>query len=281
MPGWINNMKKFCIICNHSKDPQNDITRHISSYLRGKGAVCTVSESDLDLDRNAECVLVLGGDGTLLRAAKRAVNWSVPLIGINLGTLGYLAEIDRQSIFSALDSLLEDHFTIETRMMLSGTIYHRGEPVYSDIALNDIIISREGNPRIINLKNYVNDQYLTAYQADAIIISTPTGSTGYSLSAGGPIVSPTARLLLMTPLAPHTLNARSIIFSENDRIKVEIGPGREVQPERARVDFDGSVGYQVETGDEIVVTQSSAGTQIIKIRQESFLETLRRKLSDN
>lgn len=274
-------MRNFCIIRNSTKDPKDVVTKEIVAYLQKKGAVCTIADNDSDLDETAECILVLGGDGTMLRAAKRAVGRQIPLIGINLGTLGYLAEIDRERLIPALDSLILDEFTVESRMMLTGIIYHEGKPVYSDIALNDIAISREGNPRVINFKNYVNDLYLTDYQADAIIISTPTGSTGYSLSAGGPIVSPTARLLLMTPLAPHTLNARSIIFAANDRIKVKIGEGRVVQPEKARVDFDGSVGYQVVTGDEIVVTRSVSQTKIIKIKQESFLETLRRKLSDN
>ncbi|MDO4477779.1 MAG: NAD(+)/NADH kinase [Lachnospiraceae bacterium] len=274
-------MKNFCIIRNITKDPLDDMTSRIRFYLENKGATCYVCEEEDPITPETECGLVLGGDGTLLRAAKKALSADIPLIGINLGTLGYLAEVDRLGVYEALDSLLNDEYTLEKRMMLTGSIFHEGREVYTDVALNDIVISRDGSPRIILFENYVNGAFLTNYQADAMIISTPTGSTGYALSAGSPIVSPRADLILMTPLAPHTLNARSIIFPDTDEIRVRIGAGRVVHPERAMVDFDGSVGFRVETGDEIVIRRAKASTKIIKIKQESFLETLRRKLGNN
>lgn len=274
-------MKRFCIVRNEQKDPGGQTAARIIRYLtdKGCGVSCVTDEEDIDI--GAECILVLGGDGTLLRASKKALKPQIPLLGINLGTLGYLAEVDRDGIQPALDRLLDNDYTLEKRMMLSGVINHGGKRVFKDLALNDIVISREGAPRVIRYNNYVNGEFLNMYQADAIILSTATGSTGYSLSAGGPIVSPTARMIMMTPLAPHTINARSIIFPESDRLMVEIGKSRTDRPERARVDFDGGIGYQVETGDTIEVKKASSCTHIIKIRQISFLEVLRNKFSSD
>ena len=147
----------------------------------------------------------------------------IPLLGINLGNLGFLAEVNQTSLYSALDQLMADDYEVEERMMLEGRVYRGRKLIGQDIALNDIVIGRDGHLRVVRFKNYVNDVYLNSYNADGIIISTPTGSTGYSLSAGGPIVSPNAAMTIMTPIAPHTLNTRSIIFPAQDVITVEIG----------------------------------------------------------
>ena len=273
-------MRNFCIVRNTDKDPDGAFTRKIANYLKKKERICTITEDGKDIPDYTDCLIVLGGDGTLLRAAGRVVDRQIPLLGVNLGTLGYLAEVNRDSILPALDKVMENDFVIERRMMLSGTIYHEGSKVCSGVALNDIVITRQGPPRILRFKNYVNHEFLNSYQADGIIISTATGSTGYSLSAGGPIVSPEAELLILTPLAPHTINTRSIIFPKGDEIMVEIGPGRTTQPEAATVNFDGEGDRKVETGDTIVVKKSRKDTKIIKISNLSFLEVLRKKMRD-
>ena len=228
-----------------------------------------------------ECIIVLGGDGTLLQAARDVVDLEIPLFGINMGTLGYLAEIDQYSIYPELDRLMSDRFTIEKRMMLFGTLIHEGQAENSDIALNDIVISREGSLRVVRFNNYVNDTYLNTYKADGIIISTPTGSTGYSLSAGGPIISPAASMILMTPLAPHTLNTRSIVFAPEDVIEVELGEGKEGGIEKGMAYFDGAAAMPMVTGDRIRIEKSTKATRIIKINNISFLETLRKKMRNN
>ena len=156
----------------------------------------------------------------MLQAARDMVNLKIPLIGINLGTLGFLAEVDRQSVYPALDKLIRDEYELEERMMLHGTVYHGEEMAGEDIALNDIVIYRNGHMRIMSLINYVNNEYLNSYTADGIILATPTGSTGYALSVGGPIVSPSAKMTIMTPIAAHTLNTRSIVFPAKDVISV-------------------------------------------------------------
>lgn len=270
-------MDKFYVIANSGKDADGAVSREIADYIRANRRICVLGDEE-PLPEDADCILVLGGDGTLLRAAREMVGHNIPFLGINLGTLGYLAEIDRDSIFPALDKLFADEYSLESRMMLKGTIYRGGKAVYTDVALNDIVMMREGPLRVVQFKNYVNGAFLNEYKADGIIISSATGSTGYSMSAGGPIVSPETSLMMMTPLAPHALNTRSIIFPADDKIMVEIGPGRTEQPEAASASFDGAVSCPMETGDFIEITRAGQKTRLVKINNISFLEVLRTKM---
>ena len=261
-------MDKFYIITNSDKDKDFQITNEIVSYLKKNGKKCQVQQAERKLEgayhytnpelipEGTQCILVLGGDGTLLQAARDVVYRKIPMLGINLGTLGFLA---------ALDKLIADDYEIEERMMLTGTVWHGDKIIGQDIALNDIVIGREGPLRVVRFKNYVNDVYLNSYNADGIIIATPTGSTGYSLSCGGPIVSPNAAMTLMTPIAPHTLNTRSIIFPEEDVITVELGEGRRQVQEQGLASFDGDTEIPIVTGDRIVIQKASASVKILKL----------------
>ncbi len=272
-------MKKFVILRNSDKDKRGNFSKKVGDYLTDKGADCYYSVDGTDIFEDTECVIVLGGDGTLLRAAKKVLDLGIPLIGINLGTLGYLAEVDRRDVYSALDHLLNDTYVIEERMMLHGTVYHNGEIIASDYALNDVVILRQGRLRVVSFMNYINDEYLNSYNADGIILSTATGSTGYSLSCGGPIVSPEVKTILMTPISPHTLIARSIIVQNTDKISVEIGQGHDPGAAEANVSFDGDAYITVSSGDRVVVEQADKSTKIIKINGVSFLEVLRQKMA--
>ena len=241
-----------------------------------------VSPAPALIPEDTQCLLVLGGDGTLLQAARDVVHREIPMLGINLGTLGFLAEIDKTSIYTALDKLFADDYEIEERMMLTGTVWRGDKITGQDVALNDIVISRVGPPlRVIGFNNYVNDGYLNSYNADGIIIATPTGSTGYSLSCGGPIISPNAAMTVMTPIAPHTLNTRSIIFPEDDVITVELGEGRRQIQENGLASFDGDVEVPMSTGDRIVIKKASVSVKILKLNHLSFVEVLRQKMSNN
>lgn len=286
-------MKSFTIITNDVKDKNLEVTGEIEAYLTSHGCSCTVMNTKQrsstgkyhytdasQIPEDTECIIVLGGDGTLLQAARDVVDKNIPLLGINLGTLGYLAEIDRHMVIPALEHLMADACTIESRMMLKGTVYHKGKAIATDLALNDIVIGRDGAFRVINFRSFVNGEYLTSYKADGIIVSTPTGSTGYSLSAGGPIIAPGASLLMMTPLAPHTLNTRSIVLSAKDQICVEIGPGKDGEEENGMVSFDGDTSIRLVTGDRIEIGCADCSTRIVKISNQSFLETLRKKMSN-
>lgn len=282
-------MRTFYVIANSEKDENLAFSYEIADYLTSRGMRCIIREKEQEQEESysqlvpeeVDCILVLGGDGTLLRAARKLADRKIPFLGINLGHLGYLAEIERQNIQMALERLIEDDCTVEERMMLTGNVYADGRPIGQDVALNDIVINRCGNLRVVNYDVYVNDQYLNSFTADGMIVSTPTGSTGYSLSAGGPIVSPTASMLLLTPICPHTLNSRSIIFSGEDRIRIKIGESRRGGCDEACVNFDGDSIFPMRTGDYVEIQRSEAVTRILKINQVSFLEVLRDKLSRN
>lgn len=284
-------MKKFYIVTNKVKDEDLAVTRMIAAYLEGKGKECILQESGMRnegsyhytnaqmIPDDVDCIIVLGGDGTLLQVARDGVERQIPLLGINLGTLGYLAEIDRDSIYPALERLIADEYEIENRMMLRGQVYHGGKLIAEDIALNDIVITRDGRMQIINLNNYVNNVFLNSYKADGIIISTATGSTGYSLSVGGPIISPETSLLMMTPIAPHTLNSRSVILPAEDEITVEIATSKGKGEVGAAVLFDGDTNISLTAGDRVVIRKAKQCTKIVKISNKSFLEVLRQKMN--
>ena len=286
-------MDKFYIITNSAKDKNQEFTNEIVKYLKDHGRQCQVqlaerkkegayhyTNPDL-IPEGTQCLLVLGGDGTLLQAARDVVHREIPMLGINLGTLGFLAEVDRLSVYQALDQIMADDYEIEERMMLTGTVWRGDTIIGRDVALNDIVICREGPLRVVRFKNYVNDVYLNSYNADGIIISTPTGSTGYSLSCGGPIVAPNGAMTLMTPIAPHTLNTRSIIFPAEDVITVELGKGRRQDTEKGLASFDGDTVIPMVTGDRIVIQRASVSSRILKLNHLSFVEVLRQKMHNN
>ena len=286
-------MKHFYVITNMQKDPGLRVGHQIQDYLQKKGVRCTLQEekeyhagesykgyksSNPDkIPEDVDCVLVLGGDGTVLRAARDLVNRHLPLFGVNLGTLGYLAEVNQDHLEEALDHLALDEYFTEEHMMLRGVVYHEGQEVLSDVALNDIVIARSGRIHVIDVKIYVNNRFLNDYRADGIIISTPTGSTGYNLSAGGPIVSPAASLIMITPIAPHTLTARSVILPDTANIKVVIGKRKEPE-EEAEVAFDGDTIAAMTCEDYVVIEKAQSTVQLVKVDQISFLETLRKKM---
>jgi len=286
-------MKCFYLITNSIKDKDLELTNKIAEYLKRQESNCVVQVQNLDksewvynftdvsqIPESVDCIIVLGGDGTLLRAARDVVDKQIPLCGINLGNMGYLAEIDVNSIFPALDCLLNDKYEIEKRMMLAGSIYRGEECLEQNIALNDVVISRKGATCVAHFNIYVNGEFLNAYEADGVIISTPTGSTGYSLSAGGPIIAPSASMLMVTPIAAHSLNSRSIVFSATDEITIEVGKRQSGEVEHSVAAFDGASLTDLATGDCVVIKKSKNDTRIVKISNISFLEVLRNKMSN-
>ena len=276
-------MKNIFLITNKQKDPLGSYTERIKSYLNSHGVnvVCDFYNdvSTTSIPDNTDCALVLGGDGTLLRAARDMINYGIPLLGINLGTLGYLAEIESSNIEMALSQLMAGNFTREERMMLAGTVY--SDPtVIHDVALNDIVIARCGTLQMLKFDIYVNGRFLNGYSADGVIIATPTGSTGYNMSAGGPIVEPAANLIMLTPICPHTLNTRSIILSPEDEIVIDIPTIRGGLSQTLEANFDGTHNMPLKTGDKIVIKRADRTTGILKLNTDSFLEILRKKMAE-
>ncbi len=273
-------MEHFLIITNKKKDPGFEVTNIVKRFLEDHGRQCEIaqlrdpSKTLYDVPESTDCCIVLGGDGTMLQAGHNVLGRDIPLLGINMGTLGYLAEIEKDHIEDALLQLLKGEHTTEKRMMLRGSM----KSGFSDDALNDIVITRQAGLQVIRFDIFVNGLFLNHYEADGMIISTPTGSTGYNMSAGGPIVKPDARMLLLTPICPHTLGTRSIVLSPEDRIGVRIGEGRGDAPLMVEASFDGREGVALETGNQIEITASPMVTQILKLGKESFLEVLHQKL---
>lgn len=286
-------MKKIALLTNYLKDEELFYTQMIADYITKKGAECwlpdrIVADGDeeeahynlRDMPDDIDCVLALGGDGTLLKAAREMFEKRIPVLGINLGTLGFLTSAERGELPECLDSLFDDSYTIEERMMLKGTVYHGGKETMVNVALNDIIVTRAGFSRLVEVKIYVNGELLSIYGADGVIISTPTGSTGYSLSAGGPIVFPATDVMIITPICPHSLQARSIVVSGNDKIVIEIGKRRKTQKEEAMVTFDGRIAEELKTGDRIEVYKAQERTQLIRLKGKSFYQTLQNKIGN-
>ncbi len=273
-------MNKFIIFTNTDKDEGLALSKKITEYLREKGAVSSiVCDAVLDsgaMDgfiKEADAAIVLGGDGTMLRATRGIGVYDIPLIGINLGTLGFLTEVEESGVFDALDMLLKDRYIIENRMMIEGTV---GNKTFH--SLNDIVITRAGFSRVIGLNVYVNGQLLDTYEADGVIVSTPTGSTGYNLSAGGPIVSPKARVIVVTPISPHSLTSKSVVFDSTDEIKIEIAKKRKTQDTEAIVSFDGGNSIDLGAGDVVSARISSRTVRLIKVHDVNFYSVLRDKI---
>lgn len=288
-------MKHFLIFTNRHKDKNLETTKRICSYLECKGQRTTVraeegdwkermrgdtEEAPADIPRDVDCMIVLGGDGTVLQAARETKILHIPIIGVNLGTLGYMTEIEPANLEEALDRLIAGDYVQESRMMLNGRAFFEDGNSEEGWALNDIVISRSGSLQIIRFNIYVNGQFLNRYNADGMIVTTPTGSTGYNLSAGGPLVEPKAKLMMLTPICPHTLNQRSIILSPEDVIEIEIPKGRDGKVQTVEANFDGSHVIPLRTGDKIRIVQSEKTTEFIQLNQVSFLEVLHRKMRE-
>lgn len=277
-------MNKFYIVTNDGKDKDLAVTNRVKDFLEIKGKTTYLCKKDKNkkileeqIPDDIDCAIVIGGDGSLIGAARALHKRDVPVLGINMGTLGYLTEVEVNHVEEALEQLLDGCYRLEERMMLEG-VWGDGN---KDIALNDIVVTRKGTLRVIHFQIYVNGELLNSYEADGIIISTPTGSTAYNLSAGGPIVEPTASMIVITPICSHALNTSSIVLSADDEIVIEIGNGRNGTIEEVYSAFDGTDMIVLKTGECITIRKSDASTKILKLKEISFLEILRRKMKGN
>ena len=277
-------MERFYIITNYAKDGDYRITTRIKECIESYGKTCILCQKDdyekirpETIPNQIDCALVVGGDGTFIQASRTLFGREIPMLGINMGTLGYLTEVEVQNVERAIEQLMTGNYAIENRMMLYGS----GPNQMRDVALNDIVVTRSGLMKIIQINLYVNGEFLNSYKADGIIISTPTGSTAYNLSAGGPIVEPRASLIVVTPICSHGLNSRSIVFSGDDEIVIEIGAHRAGQCEEAAISFDGADVSPLHTGDRVRIKKAWETAKIVKLSKISFLETMREKMKGN
>jgi len=226
------------------------------------------------LDTSYDVLISIGGDGTILRAVTYIKDLAIPIIGINTGRLGFLATIQKDNIESALADLFKGNYKISERSLLSIETIPKDNKLFKlNFALNEIAVSRKNTTSMITVETKLNDEYLTSYWADGLIVSTPTGSTGYSLSCGGPVITPSATNFVLTPIAPHNLNARPLVIPDSTEIKLKVS-GRE---DNYLVSLDSRIAT-VDNNTTIVIKKASFNVKMIVLEKESFLDTLRRKL---
>ncbi len=219
--------------------------------------------------------IVLGGDGTILRVARELSGKNVPILGVNMGQMGFLAEVEPSRLEKALEQLLEGNYAILHRLMLSARVFRDDAQVADFLALNDVVVAKGPFSRIIYVETYVNDRFLESYPGDGLIVATPTGSTGYSLSAGGPIVNPVLDVMIITPICPHILHHRSVVVASHERVMIKIRSRRQSE---VFLTVDGQVGFSLEDGDQVLVTRAPLTTPLVQLEGSNFYILLHRKL---
>ena len=282
-------MKKILIITNRFKDVEQKNTEKVCAFLNAKGVkvqrilvdrkVTNLDESLLD---ETDCAIILGGDGTMMQFANQLSKHDIPMLGINLGHMGYLAEVDCNNVEASLNKVLSGDYTVQERMMINGMIIKDGNTVIKQNAINDVVITRCGKLQVLNFNIYINGKLLKNYNADGVILSTPTGSTAYNLSAGGPIVDPGAEILIVTPIAPHTLMNRSLVLKASDYVEIEIlSTHEEETDELMELNFDGKESVKLSAGDRVGVTSASRHVKMIRLNEVSFHEVLHNKMKES
>ncbi|PIP41005.1 NAD(+) kinase [Candidatus Desantisbacteria bacterium CG_4_8_14_3_um_filter_40_12] len=277
---------KIGLIINIKRPDVFRVAREVISFLTKNGehrlvmdmeAATAMSYEKLGVDsiemQRVDLILAMGGDGTLLHTVRMIEGKSIPILGINLGSLGFLTEVTEEGLYSALTNILLGHYQIEKRMMLSIKIIRQTATLTTFKALNEAVVAESEIARMVNLKVFIDAEYLTTYRADGLIISTPTGSTGYSLAAGGTIVVPRMKVLMLTPVCPHTLTARPMIIPENSKIIIEI-----ISSGQSILTIDGQQTYSLEFADKIEIERAEEEICLIKPQQCGFYEVLRNKL---
>lgn len=278
-------MKRIVIIPNFNKDTDLSVTKKLINALENRAILYMeecFSNEDLRVDfvskdkifDNADFVIVLGGDGTILQVAEPCAKRGIPIMGINLGRIGFMTEVNISDVERACSLLLEGKFIIEKRMMIEASVIKNGEKICEFNALNDVVISKSGSP-MITVEVHSMGEKINMYSADGLIIATPTGSTGYSLSAGGPVADPTMELFIASPICAHMLHARPALMSSNKPIVLSISDELGAD---ALVMVDGNVKEKISVGDEVMITKSKYTADIIKLGDQSFYDVLIDKL---
>lgn len=227
-----------------------------------------------ELPQRVECIIVLGGDGTLISVARKVGALNVPILGVNLGSLGFLTEITLDGLYDELERVLSGDYTVSDRLMLEAGIVRDNEQVADYQVLNDVVINKGALARIVDMEVWVDDQYLTTFKADGLIVSTPTGSTAYNLAAGGPIIYPGLHCLVITPICAHTLTNRPIIVSDASVIRIIM----RIDEERVFFTADGQVGMALQAQDVVEIRKANMCTHLIKSASKEYFEVLRTKL---
>ncbi|OPY58165.1 MAG: putative inorganic polyphosphate/ATP-NAD kinase [Pelotomaculum sp. PtaU1.Bin035] len=283
-------MNTFGLAINLNKKGVGNLVREVVRWFEDRGCTVLINEdtarplglsrlgtSEKYLVEQAECVIVFGGDGTLLRTTRKVAAAGTPIIGVNLGHLGFLTEIDIPDVLPAMDMLLAGKYFVEERMMLEAMVFRADKVVEHMIGLNDAVITKGAFARLILLETYVNGEFVNTYPSDGLIIASPTGSTAYSLSAGGPLVTPDLNLMLITPICPHTLGARPQAVAPESEIKVVILS----RQGEVMLTMDGQHGFSLLQYDQVVIRRAPHNAKFLRLKGRGFFELLRKKLKED
>ncbi len=277
------------VIANRVRDEGMAVARPLIGWLRGRGVRVTPDPAmAVDLGEEAfdptlwpemgvDFIIVLGGDGTLLSTARSTHRLGLPLLGVNLGRLGFLTEIEVGDLYSSLPSFLEGEYEEDSRHLMKATVFRRGERMEEFLALNDIVIGKGSFSRMVDVQAWINGALMGKYRADGIILSTATGSTAYSLSAGGPIIHPELKVLVVTPVCPHSFYARPVVLSENQVVRIR-GDYRH-RDGHPLMTVDGRQGRSLEEGDTVEARLSDRTITLLRHPGWNFYEVLQRKFS--
>jgi len=279
------NIQRIGIICKTGRPEPIEILKDFLPWIRSKGYNVFLDNETAEvlnieghvrsqIPSLVDLIIVLGGDGTILSVARLIGSRGIPILGINLGGLGFITEVNRDELIDAVEKTISGNCFIEERIMLSTNVYRHGEKIADFVVLNDVVINKGALARIIDLETNVNKSYLTTFRADGLIISTPTGSTAYSLSAGGPILYPTLNCFILTPICPHTLTNRPIVLPDDFIINVELIS----ESEDVFLTLDGQVGFSMRKNDIVEVKKAEFTTRLLIPCERDYFEVIRTKL---
>lgn len=285
-------MKRIGIIAKQNKPETIPIARNLVEWFRPKKIEVYMEEGMVkqfhpplvgphlistgreDIPKKVEMIIVLGGDGTLLSVARLVGDHDVPILGVNLGGLGFLTEITLEELYRVLEKVVQGDFITDERVVLNASVIRRGERMAEFTVLNDAVINKGALARIIDLETTINGEYLTTFKSDGLILSTPTGSTAYNLSAGGPIVYPSLHCIIITPICPHTLTNRPIVIPDD----VEIRATLQTKQQEVILTLDGQQGFTLEFEDVVEVKKAEGHIFLVKSPYRHYFEVLREKL---
>ena len=278
-------MNRIHIVCKRKKEDAQAVAQEIMERFGGTTEVLLDEETAREIGHGkafelehvgerAGLIIVLGGDGTLLSVARQLKGREVPILGVNLGGLGFLTETSLEELPDMLVSVMQGRYSISRRSLLSVSVRRNAELVFDLSVLNDAVITKDALARIIDIETFVDDEYLTTYRADGLILSTATGSTGYSLAAGGPILHPSLTHIVVTPICPHMLTNRPILLPGEAALRAKLLS----RDERVILTLDGQIGFPLECGDEVTVKKSSYAVNLITSASKGYFEVLRTKL---
>ncbi len=265
------SVRRAGIIIKKDHEPADTFADMLGNWLRDKGIATTINRIEPDLD----ILIIVGGDGTLLHVADQAARYSIPVIGINLGNLGFLTELTEHEAIGALKEIISGAVTVENRMMLKTRIIRESQPTKYRYALNEVVISKGTLDRVLQLSTRANAEYITTYKADGLIFSTPTGSTAYNLSAGGPLVYPGLASILVTPICPFMLSSRPVLLPPETRLttRIDDGPGH-----YAKIIIDGQSAWDMQEDETLEIEAAEHPLQLIISPHRDYFSILRNKL---